>query len=43
MENMKCESCGGPMKKLDDSTMKCESCGATKEIKKEDGATEEAK
>jgi len=29
---MKCENCGGEMKKMDGSTMKCDSCGATKEI-----------
>jgi len=39
--NMKCENCGGEMKRLDGNTMKCEGCGATKDIPKaEDGTTE---
>ena len=38
---MKCENCGGEMKRLDGNTMKCEGCGATKDIPKaEDGTTE---
>lgn len=40
-ENMKCESCGGPMKKMDENTMKCDGCGATKNISKSKGETTE--
>lgn len=29
---MKCKSCGGIMKKIDDHSMKCESCGETVKI-----------
>lgn len=28
-DNIKCQNCGGDMKRMDGSTMKCENCGAT--------------
>ena len=31
-DNIKCENCGGEMKRIDGSTMKCEGCGATKNM-----------
>ena len=31
-DNIKCENCGGEMKRMDGNTMKCEVCGATKNI-----------
>ncbi len=43
-ENMKCESCGGAMKRIDGNTMKCDGCGATKNISESKGeAVEETK
>ena len=31
-DNIKCENCGGTMKKMDGNTMKCEGCGVTKSM-----------
>lgn len=32
---MKCEKCGGSMKKVNEKTMKCAGCGAFKNIEEE--------
>lgn len=40
---MKCEKCGGLMKKFDHKTMKCEECGATKKIEETEVKVEKEK
>ena len=42
MENdMKCDKCGGMMKKMDGTTMKCENCGNTMKMEHSNEETKE--
>lgn len=36
---MKCENCGGMMKRMDENTMKCEGCGATVKVSEKEEET----
>lgn len=39
-DDIKCESCGGAMKRMDGNTMKCEECGITKNMPETKNETE---